>query len=262
MEQIKGVIYKIIPTVENIDDGDVYYGSFSKGDINIRLSEHKSRYKRYINNTSTDYCHTFKLFEKYSIENCTIELVENTLYNNADDLKWKEREYIENNNCVNKNKPITTENEKKENSKEYNKQYYDNNREYYQEHNKQYRTDHKQEISDREKTKYNCTICKIYINQYYKSRHEQSQKHLDILNNVIKLEMDKYIYCESCDLDISRNHIARHNATPKHLLNVKILNGEIDGDVVIDLKCHTCDITFASISSRNRHFKSKKHLGQ
>ena len=68
----------------------------------------------------------------------------------------------------------------------------------------------------------------------------------------------------SCDLNISRPHIARHNTTPKHLINVKILNGEIDNPsmVVKDLKCHACDILFTSISSRNRHFKSKKHLEQ
>ena len=75
MTQVKGIIYKITPTVDTHDDGDVYYGSFSKSDINIRISEHKSRYKRYVNNISADYCHVFKLFEKYGIENCTIELI-------------------------------------------------------------------------------------------------------------------------------------------------------------------------------------------
>ena len=84
------------------------------------------------------------------------------------------------------------------------------------------------------------------------------------LNNVIKPDIDKNIYCVSCDLNISRQHIARHNTTPKHLINVKILNGEIDDPSmeVKDLKCHACDILFTSISSRNRHFKSKKHLEQ
>lgn len=113
MNKIEGIIYKIIPTVENPDDGDVYYGSFSKGNINIRLSEHKSRYKRYINNTSTDYCHTFKLFEKYGIENCTIKLIENILCDSVDELKWKERKYIENTNCVNKTNQLQRKMKKK-----------------------------------------------------------------------------------------------------------------------------------------------------
>lgn len=194
MTQLHGIIYKIIPNIDNYDDGDVYYGSFNKGDINQRFSEHKSRYKRYINETSSDYCHSFKIFDKYNIENCTIKIIENIICNNLEELKWKEREYIDNNNCVNKNKPITTKDEKKENTKNYNKEYYENNKEYYQQHNKQYRIDHKNEISEREKTKYHCDICNIDINQYYKSKHEQSEKHLNLLNNVIIPEKDKTIY--------------------------------------------------------------------
>lgn len=37
--------------------------------------------------------------------------------NNLDKLKWKEPEYIDNNNCVNKNKQITTKDEKKKTQK-------------------------------------------------------------------------------------------------------------------------------------------------
>ena len=55
-------------------------------------------------------------------------------------------------------------------------------------------------------------------------------------------------------------HIARHNNTPNHINNEKILSGEIEkSDEKKDLKCYSCDVTYNSVSSFNRHLKSKKH---
>jgi hypothetical protein len=261
MTQLQGIIYKIIPKIDNYDDGDVYYGSSLRNELKYRWCEHSSKYKRYCNDMSKEYWYSFKLFDKYGIDNCKIELVENLLCDSIDELKWKERQYIDNNICVNNNKPIKTNDEKKENTKNYNKDYYENNKEYYQQHNKQYRIDHKNEISEREKTKYHCDICDIDINQYYKSKHEQSEKHLNLLNNVIIPEKDKTIYCDICDHDISRQHIARHNKTKLHILNEQILNGEVEKpNNEINLNCEKCNITYSTVSSYNRHLKSKKHL--
>lgn len=64
-----------------------------------------------------------------------------------------------------------------------------------------------------------------------------------------------------CDLDISRQHIARHNKTKSHILNEQILNGEVEKpNNEINLKCEKCNITYSTVSSYNRHLKSKKHL--
>ena len=164
----------------------------------------KSRYKRYTGQLSTDYCYSFILFDKYGIDNCAIELVETFMYNDEDELKWKERDYIENNKCVNNKLPIVNDDEKKERTKEYNKQYYDDNLEYFKQYDKQYKIDHKEEISERNKIKIYCSVCDVYINQYYKSKHDQSEKHQNIINNIIKPVKEKYLYCEACDCDISR----------------------------------------------------------
>jgi len=93
-------IYKLHST----DHENVYYGS-TKHPLNQRLSKHKADYKQWLVKGGT--CTTSRvLFERAATpENVKIELMEE-----ATELNYLEREryYIDNYKCVNKNIPSRT----------------------------------------------------------------------------------------------------------------------------------------------------------
>ena len=66
-----GKIYKIQPNGDH-DEGDVYIGSTAQVRLCDRWGTHKSAYKGNYNK-----CCSSILFDKYSIENCSITLIEN-----------------------------------------------------------------------------------------------------------------------------------------------------------------------------------------
>lgn len=74
MTTFEGIIYKIVPNIDDFDENDVYFGSCHKSDINERLSSHKSKYNSYINKKY--YYTVFKIFDKYGVDNCMIKTIE------------------------------------------------------------------------------------------------------------------------------------------------------------------------------------------
>jgi hypothetical protein len=98
----KGKIYKLVN--DEMPD-KIYFGS-TINDLNIRLSQHKSK-----SNKSTSKI----LFEKGNVK---IILVEEYPCENRKQLEKKERNYIENNECINKNIPTRTLKEYNEDNKE------------------------------------------------------------------------------------------------------------------------------------------------
>ena len=136
-----GSVYKVT------DGENVYYGSTIKP-INQRLSHHKT--------SSTNCCVT-----KYmNRDNLTIELVEEV--EDVEQLLWRERYYVENNECVNKKIPIRTKEESLELSRKYNN--------INKEHIRQQRTQ-----------LYSCE-CGSVITLRKKSRHFKSKKHINFIN--------------------------------------------------------------------------------
>ena len=121
-------IYKITCNVTN----QIYIGSTTKT-LNHRLSEHKSDYKRYINNEHNNVT-SFKILENNDYK---IELVEYFPCNNKKELEIRERYYIENIECVNKFIPTRTK-------KEYDNEYRENNKDKI----KEYKEDNKDNCSD------------------------------------------------------------------------------------------------------------------
>ena len=95
-----GKIYMIYPKVENVEEGDVYYGSTTQS-LSRRMSLHRS----------TKNCSSKLLFDKYGVENCFIELVENYPCATKEELCKKEGEYIRANKCINKCIPGRPKNE-------------------------------------------------------------------------------------------------------------------------------------------------------
>jgi hypothetical protein len=92
MDYSKGKIYKII----DLTNGDVYIGSTIQG--NLTRPCHK--------------CHDFYIGRNY--DNCKIIVMETFNYITYEEVLWKEREWIDKTDCINKNRPIITEEERKE----------------------------------------------------------------------------------------------------------------------------------------------------
>ena len=87
---------------------NVYIGSTVKEYICNRYSDHTSKYRL----TKGGRVASWDLFDEYGLENCTYELVEKCSLN---DKLHRERYWIENTpHCVNKARPVITEEEHKE----------------------------------------------------------------------------------------------------------------------------------------------------
>ena len=156
-------IYKIEPL--NPDhESDIYIGSTCKPRLSQRLSKHKCDYNRWKDGKDHNVS-SFKLFEKYGVQNCQILLLESYPCSNKDQLRKKEGYYIKAIPCVNKNIPGRTVKESQKqyykNNKDYFEQYYENNKEYLQ-------------------TKFKC-ICGGCFNRHHKSDHEKTKKHINYM---------------------------------------------------------------------------------
>ena len=124
----QGKIYTIVCHTTGL----VYYGSTCEPSLARRLDCHKRSYmcaKYKVKCTST------KVLEN---DNYGIFLAENYPCNNKDELRMRERFYIENNECVNKCIPIRFKHEKliilKEQYKKHKKERLENMKTYYAEH--------------------------------------------------------------------------------------------------------------------------------
>ena len=152
---MKGRIYRIIDNT----NGNVYYGSTIK-EINKREIRHKAGYKLYLHGKLTKYTTSFCIIKNKDYK---IELVEENEFETKRDLYERERYYIENNDCVNKQIPNRTDEEYKEYHKEYSKKYYETN---------------KEKIAEKKKEKITCE-CDAIVCRTTLSRHKKSKKHLD-----------------------------------------------------------------------------------
>jgi hypothetical protein len=146
-----GFIYKIY--CKNEPDDICYIGSTIQN-INNRFSNHKSDFKK-----NRRFCQSKKIFEKYGIENCIIELIEKIECENKNILKNFEKKYIELfEKSVNKNIPNPTPNDRKEQKKKY-------------------RENNKEKIKLHNSKKYYCELCKKSILNHNKKRHENTLIH-------------------------------------------------------------------------------------
>ena len=97
----------------------------------IRLRNHYELYKQFLKGNNNNKCTAFKLFELGNVNIETIEDCSEICCKKS--LLKRERFWIENNNCVNKNIPSRTQKESSkahyDSHKEEKKQYYIDNRE-------------------------------------------------------------------------------------------------------------------------------------
>lgn len=126
-----GKIYRIAPICDH-DEGDVYIGSTTNRLLCQRMGSHRCHYRSWLQG-GYNYVYVFKLFERYGVDQCRIELLECVNAANWDELAAREAFYIRSMGCVNKCIPYRTRKEyyieNKEKKLEYQKKYDDQNRE-------------------------------------------------------------------------------------------------------------------------------------
>ena len=147
-----GKIYKIEPI--NGEDGDVYIGSTTKELLSQRMTAHRYNYKKYLNGKYSNVT-SFKLFEKYGVDNCNIILLESVNANNKDELLAREAHHIKTLSCVNRNIPLQTMKEYRESNRDalliQMKAYNYANKDAILEYRKQYNKDNRDKINERQK---------------------------------------------------------------------------------------------------------------
>ena len=188
-----GKIYKIVAYETN----DVYIGSTTTS-LKTRYSVHKSNFKCWTN-TKKRYCSSAKMFEKYGLDNCKIELIENCICNNKKEMEGRESHFIEEyDSCVNSNKPCRTKAQykldnkykiKEQSAKYYvdNKdkfaQYHVDNKDKINKRSAQYHVDNKNKIDAKMKIKFDCN-CGGKFTYANKTRHMKSERHQKYLIDV------------------------------------------------------------------------------
>ena len=202
-----GTIYQVV----DIAYEQCYFGS-TIDTLPNRFKGHKKPYQHYLNGNKRKYTSLFDMFDKFGIENCKIELVENYVCSSIAELHKREGYYIKNNDCINKNISGRSAKERyndnsepyKEKSKNYYqnnkngriKEYNDNKREhlceikrsnyhskktYYQEQQKEYQKNNADKIYERKSKKITCD-CGCIISYGYKAQHFRTKKHQDWFN--------------------------------------------------------------------------------
>ncbi len=92
-------IYKIFTPLGD----EIYIGSTASKLLSTRFSHHKANYRSYIKRNKTKgFITLFLMFEKYGMENCFIELVEEFISSTIDERRMKEGDHIRATTCINK----------------------------------------------------------------------------------------------------------------------------------------------------------------
>lgn len=186
----QGKIYKIVDNTNS----NIYIGKTCLT-LKKRLQFHEGHYNRFLKGLYGNV----KSFNILKNNDYKIELLENCKIKTEQELKARERHYIECNDCVNKNIPGRTSKEwyeankdkNKEQIKERKKVYYENNKDKIKDKTKIYYELNKNKIKaykDLNKIKLNenfeC-LCGGKYTRMNKSSHEKSHKHQKYLNSLI-----------------------------------------------------------------------------
>ena len=139
----------------------IYYGSTTEK-LCKRMAKHRNSYKRYLNG---EYGYTTS-FDIIKEGDSFIELVENVICDNVEELKKRERYYIDNFECVNKYKPLRTMSEYHQDHKEKRNK---NSKDWYE---KNYAN-----------KKYKC-VCGSELLIHNKKNHEKTMKHFKYLKEL------------------------------------------------------------------------------
>lgn len=126
-----GVVYMLA------SENDHYIGS-TIYKLNKRISQHKSQYKRWLNEKTT-YCNSYEIIKNEKYEVIIIEEVEKETKEACREREQLWINFYGKENLINNRNVIRLDIEKlKENRKEVDKKYYENNKEKIKEYYKEY----------------------------------------------------------------------------------------------------------------------------
>jgi hypothetical protein len=207
-----GKIYKIEPVCDHVEH-EIYIGSTTRTYLCERMTHHRYDYKKW-KDGQTRKSTLYDLFDKFGLEQCKIILLENVNCESLDQLHAKEADHIKSNNCINKVIPGRTIKEYRNDNKDIladkRKAYVSKNKDCLNEKRKIYRENNIEYIKAREK-------------QYKDAHKEQSKEYY----NDKKDYLHEKIQC-NCGLFSSRQHIARHEKSKKHIKLIESLNNSKD----------------------------------
>jgi len=193
MDYKNGKIYAI----RSHQTDEIYIGSTTQS-LSKRFSNHKSKYKLYLDGNLKKYLTSSKILQ---YDDAYIELFEEYPCDNKIMLNKREGEIIRLNNCVNKciagqtskeqkreyyekNKDKMREKQKeywkqnKDKMREYCKEYYEQNKEQIKDKNTEYREQNKEKIKDKNKKYYeqNKEKIKEQKREYYEQNKEKNKE--------------------------------------------------------------------------------------
>lgn len=185
----KGKIYKIVPKYQNEDM--CYIGSTCMT-LKKRMISHISNFKTKQNRTNKTNT-SYKMLERYGIENCDILLIEDFPCNSKIELYLREAYHISQNpHCVNVMTPILTEEERRQKNIERTKDYRLKNSEIVKEKDKKryhrqrteegkkYHQDFNKKWFEKNKSKYQNNLscdCGGKYSFYYFKKHQSTKCH-------------------------------------------------------------------------------------
>jgi hypothetical protein len=182
-----GKIYRIVCNVTGL----TYVGSTTRT-LAQRLCNHRTDYKRYQAKSDRKKCSSIDVLAGGDYN---IVLLEKVVCECKDQLRQRERYYIETIECVNKNIPGRTIVEYREANKEamveykreyhrankearseYHREYHQANRDAQNEHSRKYNEEHREELAQKRATKVNCG-CGAVHSHGDSARHLKTNKH-------------------------------------------------------------------------------------
>jgi len=209
----KSVIYKIYDNT----NGDTYYGS-TCNELRYRIRQHKCiAYKNDMDNSSKSIIlngdYSYCVVEEFPCET-------------KHQLHTRERWWIENNNCINKQIPTRTKKEhyetNKDNYKVIHRKYYDTNKETIMKKNKEWCETNKEHIFKREKQRREDNKDKIRLEkaEEYKNNKqhiiERVQKNYQKNKQQILERHRQTMVCE-CGVTITKYGLKKHRKSAKHI---------------------------------------------
>lgn len=134
---INGKVYRIISP--STPDLLPYYGSTKQYYLSNRLARHR--------------CGGYSSKPIIDKGDAIIELVEEVVCETIEELRLREKWWIENNPCMNERIPIYTADEYIEIAKNHRKNYYENNKEKLKENARAYRKENKEVIKEKDRVR-------------------------------------------------------------------------------------------------------------
>ena len=191
-----------------------YIGSTTVG-LSSRMAQHRRNYLNYKDGLY-HFVSIYDLFDKYGLENCKIELVEEAPCETKEQLRKIEGQHIRNEECINKRIEGRST-----------KEWYDENKDRISENKKQYYKDNIDKIKARKKAHYeahreeNNAISRAYranhretlIEQCRKYYNDNREKLLEQKKEYVKNNYDRIrakVSCPYCNNQVCKDKLVRH----------------------------------------------------